>query len=105
LLDGVNRYVVHFNKDEIPPTMKNGFWSFTMYGSDFQLVKNPINRFSIGDRTKGLTYNPDGSLDIYIQNQAPGDTRAIGSLVRRADCSALITGSICQRKKPKTRRR
>jgi hypothetical protein len=71
LLDGVNRYVVHFNKDEIPPTMKNGFWSFTMYGSDFQLVKNPINRFSIGDRTKDLTYNPDGSLDIYIQNQAP----------------------------------
>jgi len=71
LLDGVNRYSVHFNKDEIPPTLKHGFWSFTMYGSDFQLVKNPINRFSIGDRTKGLTYNPDGSLDIYIQNQAP----------------------------------
>ena len=71
LLDGVNRYVVHFNKDEIPPTLKHGFWSFTMYGSDFQLVKNPINRFSIGDRTKGLTYTPNGSLDIYIQSQAP----------------------------------
>ena len=71
LLDGAKRYVVHFNKDEIPPTMPNGFWSFTMYGSDFQLVKNAIGRFSIGDRTKGLTYNPDGSLDIYIQNQAP----------------------------------
>ena len=51
--------------------MTNGFWSFTMYGSNFQLVKNPINRFSIGDRTKGLTYNPDRSLDIYVQNQAP----------------------------------
>ena len=71
LLDGANKYVVHFNKDEIPPTLKHGFWSFTMYGSDFQLVKNPINRFSIGDRTKGLTYNSDGSLDVYIQNQAP----------------------------------
>ena len=71
LLDGATRYVVHFNKNEIPPTMTNGFWSFTMYGADFQLVKNAINRFSIGDRTKGLTYNPDGSLDIYIQNQAP----------------------------------
>ena len=42
-----------------------------MYGSDFQLVKNPINRFSIGDRTPGLTCNPDGSLDIYIQNEPP----------------------------------
>jgi len=71
LLDGANKYVVHFNKDEIPPTLKHGFWSFTMYGSDFQLVKNVIDRFSIGDRTKGLTYNSDGSLDIYIQNQPP----------------------------------
>ena len=71
LLDGANKYVVHFNKAELPPTLKHGFWSFTMYGSDFQLVRNPINRFSIGDRTKGLTYNPDGSLDVYIQNQAP----------------------------------
>ena len=25
LLDGAKRYVVHFNKDEIPPTMPNGF--------------------------------------------------------------------------------
>ena len=42
-----------------------------MYGGDFQLVKNPMNRFSIGDRTPGLTRNPDDSLDIYIQNQPP----------------------------------
>jgi len=71
LLDGANRYVVHFDKDELPPTLKYGFWSFTMYGADFQLVKNPINRFSIGDRTKGLTVNPNGSLDLYIQSEAP----------------------------------
>jgi hypothetical protein len=70
LLDGANRYVVH-NKYELPPTLEHGFWSFTMYGADFQLVKNPINRFSIGDRTTGLTANPDGSLDVYIQNQPP----------------------------------
>ena len=71
LLDGSNRYLLHFNADEIPPTLPNGFWSITMYGGDFQLVKNPMNRFSIGDRTPGLTRNPDGSLDIYIQNQPP----------------------------------
>ena len=71
LLDGANNYVLHFNKDEIPPTLKNGFWSITMYGTNFQLVKNPINRFSIGDRTKGVVYSADGSLDIYIQNKTP----------------------------------
>lgn len=73
LLDGSQRYVLHFNADQLPPTLPNGFWSITMYGADFQLVKNPINRYSIGDRTPGLTKNPDGSLDIYIQNQQPAD--------------------------------
>lgn len=73
LLDGSQQYVLHFNADQLPPTLPNGFWSITMYGSDFQLVKNPINRFSIGDRTPGLTKNPDGSLDIHIQNQQPAD--------------------------------
>jgi hypothetical protein len=71
LLDGENKYVLHFEKDEIPPTLDEGFWSITMYGSDFQLVKNPIDRYSIGDRTKGLKYNDDGSLDIYIQGEPP----------------------------------
>jgi hypothetical protein len=51
--------------------LKNGFWSITMYGPNFQLVKNPIDRFSIGDRTPGLKYNADGSLDIFIQNAPP----------------------------------
>jgi hypothetical protein len=71
LLDGTNRYLLHFDADQIPPTLPNGFWSITMYGADFQLVGNPIDRFSIGDRTPGLTRNPDGSLDLYIQNQSP----------------------------------
>lgn len=71
LLDGANDYVLHFNADQIPPTLPNGFWSITMYGADFQLVKNQIDRFSIGDRTPGLARNPDGSLDIYIQNESP----------------------------------
>ena len=57
LIDGANNYVLHFDRDEIQSTLKNGFWSITMYGADFQLVKNPINRFSIGDRTKGVVRN------------------------------------------------
>ena len=70
-LDGSKKYRLHFDKDELPPTMENGFWSLTMYGLDFQLVHNSIDRYSIGDRTPGLKYNDDGSLDVYIQGTPP----------------------------------
>ena len=36
------------------------------------LVENPINRYSIGDRTPGLQYGADGSLTIYMQKDSPG---------------------------------
>ena len=36
------------------------------------LVENPINRYSIGDRTEGLKYGDDGSLTIYVQKDSPG---------------------------------
>jgi hypothetical protein len=70
-LDGSKRYVLHFDRDELPPTMENGFWSLTMYGLDFQLVDNAIDRYAIGDRTPGLEFNDDGSLDVYIQSTPP----------------------------------
>ncbi|MBO9668035.1 MAG: DUF1254 domain-containing protein [Bdellovibrio sp.] len=68
-LNGGTRYVIRFAKGKLPPV--NGFWSLTMYNSRQFLVKNPINRFAIGDRDK-LKYNRDGSLDIYIQAAPPG---------------------------------
>ncbi len=68
-LSGANRYMLRFNADRLPPV--DAFWSLTLYGSDRFLVANPNNRYSIGDRTKGLQYNADGSLDIYIQHEVP----------------------------------
>jgi hypothetical protein len=68
-LNGAREYVLHF--DELPPV--DAFWSVTMYNMPkFYLVANPIKRYSIGDRTPGLKYNPDGSLDIYLQHESPG---------------------------------
>lgn len=69
-LDGNHRYVIHFEKNQLPPV--NGFWSLSLYSQQtFNFVENEINRYSIGDRTAGMVYNKDGSLDIYIQNKKP----------------------------------
>lgn len=68
-LDSAYRYELHL---ETPPPV-DAFWSLTMYDAhDFYLVANPIHRYSIGDRTTGLIYGPDGSVTIYIQKDSPG---------------------------------
>ena len=55
-----------------PPV--GAFWSVTMYDlPDFYLVANPIDRYSIGDRTPGLVYAEDGSLTIVMQHDQPTD--------------------------------
>ncbi|NET73525.1 MAG: DUF1254 domain-containing protein, partial [Sphaerospermopsis sp. SIO1G2] len=71
--DSGNKYVMHFEPNEIPTTNDLGFWSLTMYGPDFQLVDNELDRYLLGSRNDGLKYNGDGSLDIYIQNTSPGE--------------------------------
>jgi hypothetical protein len=67
-----NKYVLHFNKEELPPV--GAFWSLTMYDAEGFQVANSINRFAIGDRD-ALKFNGDGSLDLYIQNQNPGSDK------------------------------
>ncbi len=71
-LDGNNNYVLHFEKDHLPPA--EAFWSVTMYDKEGFQIANEINRFAIGDRDN-LTFNSDGSLDLYIQNHNPGPAR------------------------------
>jgi hypothetical protein len=71
-LGGDNNYVLHFEKDHLPPA--EAFWSVTMYDKEGFQVANEINRFAIGDRDN-LTFNSDGSLDLYIQNGNPGPAR------------------------------
>jgi hypothetical protein len=70
-LDGAHRYKMRFERGQLPPV--NGFWSLTMYdGKTFFMVENPKKRYSIGSRTPGLQFAPDGSLTLYIQNANPG---------------------------------
>ncbi len=67
-LNGKHRYKLHFKPGSLPPV--NAFWSLTAYGADDYLIDNPIQRFALGDRDP-LVYNPDGSLDLWIQSDEP----------------------------------
>src|SRR4051794_8037311 len=60
-LDGRASYHLHFAAGQLPPFQGQGFWSLTMYDQAHFLVANPIDRYSIGDRTPGVVYNADGS--------------------------------------------
>jgi hypothetical protein len=68
-LSGRHRYTIRFPRGQLPPA--NAFWSVTIYGKDRYLVPNPIDRYAIGDRTKGLRRGRDGSLTIYVQHARP----------------------------------
>ena len=68
-LTGANRYVIHFDKGGEPKV--KAFWSVTMYNPQYNLVANPINRYSIGDRS-GMKPDADGGLTIDVQKDSPG---------------------------------
>jgi hypothetical protein len=63
------RYILHFDQGQLPPV--RAFWSLALYDERQAFAANPIDRYSIGDRDK-LTFNADGSLDLYIQRESPG---------------------------------
>jgi hypothetical protein len=67
--DGANRYLIHFDSGGTPPV--RAFWSFTMYNAKQTFVANPLSRYAIGDRDIPV-FNPDGSLDLYLQHDSPG---------------------------------
>ena len=72
LLNGSKHYRLHFPAGQLPPV--NGFWSLSVYTlPKMTMVENEIQRYSIGDRTKGILYNKDGSLTILLQHESPVD--------------------------------
>jgi hypothetical protein len=67
-LSGANDYAMHFLAGQLPPN--HAFWSITMGDAGNHFVANPINRYTVSNRS-GLAQNPDGSVDIYIQKTSP----------------------------------
>ena len=73
-----DRYRLSFPKGQLLPV--DAFWSLTAYKAfpegQFLFAPNAIDRYAIGDRTPGLIYNADGSLDLWITRQDPGGKRS-----------------------------
>jgi hypothetical protein len=85
--NGKYKYVMRFPKGQLPPA--RGFWSLTMYNGQYFFVENPINRYSISPRQK-LKANADGSVDLYIQHESPGQDKESNWLPAPADKFILM---------------
>ncbi len=68
-LNGEHAYRLHFPPGHLPP--HDAFWSLTATDTIGYMVSNPAGRSSVDDHS-GLVSNPDGSVDILLQPQAPG---------------------------------
>jgi hypothetical protein len=69
-LNGSNVYRVHFAKGATPPV--KGFWSITMYDSEYYFYPNALDKFTVSPRNN-LKYNADGSLDLYFSHAQPAN--------------------------------
>ena len=76
-LDGASKYTIHFDKGATPPV--NAFWSLTLYDSHGFQVANSLNRFAVSSWMP-FKYNPDGSIDLYFQNENPGTDKEVNWL-------------------------
>lgn len=69
---GANKYVLNFPDGLKPPA--RAFWSLTMYDEELFFVPNKLDRRTLSSRSD-FKYNPDSSLDLYIQKDSPGEDK------------------------------
>ncbi|MGX1811786.1 DUF1254 domain-containing protein [Nocardia sp. NPDC055321] len=62
------RLTIHFEPGQLPPV--DAFWSITAYAADGFLIPNPDGVYSVGHQLP-VGRNPDGSVDIVVQNARP----------------------------------
>ncbi len=89
-LTGAKSYRVH-----IPGRLPVGaFWSLTMYQVEpdgrLFFVPNELKRFAVGDRSKHLRPERDGSYEIFVQAPKPGGERVVNWLPAPKGGFALV---------------
>lgn len=81
-----HKYTLTFPVERLPSIQDGGFWSVTMYRLPERLfVHNPIDRYSIGDRTEGLVHDDKGGLTLYIQKDKPDTTDELANWLPAPD--------------------
>lgn len=89
-LSGAKAYTLR-----IPYNMPiGGFWSLSMYSQEpdgrLFFVGNPLGRFAVGDRSKHLRAERDGSTEIFIQSTRPEGERVVNWLPAPAGQFVLV---------------
>jgi hypothetical protein len=65
-LDGARSYVIHFDKDRLPESVVDAYWSVMLVSvPDCRIVPNSLNRHNLNSYSPLLS-EPDGSLKIGI---------------------------------------
>jgi hypothetical protein len=95
-LNGENSYTITFPKGEVPPV--KGFWSLTLYNEHHFFHPNPLNRYSLGTKSKSLKPNADGSLTIYAGAKSPGKDRESNCLPAPNGTFSLYIRAYCAEK-------
>jgi hypothetical protein len=67
-----HRYVMRFEKGQLPPV--DAFWSITLYDEDFFFAPNALDRYELSQRNTFVP-NADGSVDLYLQAESPGQDK------------------------------
>ncbi len=66
---GTQKYKLTLKKAQLPQT--KAFWTLNVLQTDKQIFENAKGKYGIGNKSKGLKFNKDGSLTIYLQVEPP----------------------------------
>jgi hypothetical protein len=70
-----------------------------MYNAQYFFVDNPLNRYTLSQRNK-LKPNADGSIDLCIQNESPGEDKESNWLPAPKDAFVLMLRMYWPKEKP-----
>ena len=68
-LSGNQKYKMTIKKASLPQT--KAFWTINVLQTNKRVFENTKGKYGIGNKSKGLKYNKDGSLTLYFQAEIP----------------------------------